>query len=323
MVRELVAPLTVALIAEEAAGAHALRLLIAREARVAAVFSDAGGPGLGASVGDLAAERRIPVRPAATVRDPALAAELEALGIDLLLNVHSLHVVAPAVLDAPRLGAYNLHPGPLPERAGLNAPGWAIYEGAETHGVTLHRMTATVDEGAIAFIERFPLGDTETALELMTKCVRLGLPQLERLLALAAAGAPIPADPQDLSRRRWFGAGPPQNGRLEWDRPAGRIADFVRSCDYGPFPSPWPFPRCHGPSGELAIVAADATGELTDAEPGTVSAADGDGVLVAAADCWVRVDRIEVDGQRASAAATLGPGQRLGGACPSVGGVSG
>ena len=118
--------LAVALAAEEAAGVGALRLLAERGYRIVAVLTGSAAEGRGASVAGLAAELGVPVRPAEQVRDPALAAWLRGQGTDLLLNVHSLHVVDPDVLEAPALGAFNLHPGPLPDRAGLNVPSWAL-----------------------------------------------------------------------------------------------------------------------------------------------------------------------------------------------------
>jgi UDP-4-amino-4-deoxy-L-arabinose formyltransferase/UDP-glucuronic acid dehydrogenase (UDP-4-keto-hexauronic acid decarboxylating) len=312
VVRDLTAVhLTIGLVAEEAAGAQALKSVAARGHRVAAVFSDSAAGAPGASVADVAVDLGIPVRPALEVREPALAGELRAAGVDLLLNVHSLHIVDAAVVTAPPLGAFNLHPGPLPERAGLNAPGWALYEGANSHGVTLHRMTPGVDEGPIAFIERFPVADSDTALKVMTRCIRLGLPLIERLLELAERGEPIPEHPQDLSRRHWFGAGPPERGTMDFDRPARKVADFVRACDYRPFPSPWPFPRCAVDGEDLVISSVEALEEAADTQPGTVADGEAGAVLVAAADTWVRVDWVEVAGERTQAAEALRPGQRL------------
>ena len=267
---------------------------------------------MGATVAAVAGSLRIPVRPAAEVLDPALARELRATGVDLLLNIHSLHIVDAEVLAAPSLGAYNLHPGPLPERAGLNAPSWALYEGDVSHGVTLHRMTPGVDEGPIAFAERFQVGPRDTALKVMTQCVRRGLPLVERLLDVAERGEPIPSQPQEVARRRWFGAGPPEGGRLDWDRPAAEVADYVRACDYGPFPSPWGFPRSRSrPGGGSDRRRRGPRRTRRALRPGTVAADDVGGRLVAAADTWVRVDRVEVAGERIPAAEVLRPGERL------------
>jgi len=61
--------------------------------------------------------------------------------------------VPEAVLGVPARGAWNLHPGPLPRYAGLNAPSWAIYRGEQRHGVTVHRMDRGIDTGDIAYQE--------------------------------------------------------------------------------------------------------------------------------------------------------------------------
>ena len=71
----------------------------------------------------------MPILPSTSVRDPEFAEWMRSEEIDLLLNVHSLYVIHADLVAAPRTGSFNLHPGPLPEYAGLNAPSWAIYHG--------------------------------------------------------------------------------------------------------------------------------------------------------------------------------------------------
>lgn len=89
-------------------------------------------------------------------------AELEPLGIDLLLNVHSLYIVPEAVLRIPRYGAHNLHPGPLPQYAGLSTPSWAIYYGEAFHGVTLLAWSAASTPGRSRFRTTIPLLPDDT-----------------------------------------------------------------------------------------------------------------------------------------------------------------
>ena len=82
------------------------------------------------------------------------AFDINALGSAVAAGVAGVRVVAflssvivPAeilgMLDGP---AYNFHPGP-PEYPGSYVAGFAIYDGAETFGVTLHEMSAQVDAG--------------------------------------------------------------------------------------------------------------------------------------------------------------------------------
>jgi methionyl-tRNA formyltransferase len=304
--------LAVALAAEDAAGVQALRMLGRRDGvRLVAVFTGVASGASGATVAAAAAGMDVPVRDAGVVGDPGTGDWLGELGTDLLLNVHSLHLVAGQVLEAPRLGAFNLHPGPLPELAGLNSPSWAIYNGAAEHAVTLHRMAAGVDEGAIAFEDRFELGPHDTGLTVLTQCVRRGLPLLERLLDCAASGEPIPAHEQDLARRQSFGHGPPEGGSLGWDRPAQAVVAFVRACDYGPFPSPWGRPRCAAGERRIGIAAAEVEAGEAGAPPGTVTSVEGGDAVVAAADGPVRVRRVEIGGDAMPAAEALSAGDRL------------
>jgi methionyl-tRNA formyltransferase len=304
--------LAVALAAEDAAGVQALRLLGKRDVRLVAVFTGPAAVEAGTTPAAAAAGLDAPVRPALDVTDPATGDWLREQGADLLLNVHSLHIVADEVLAGPRLGAFNLHPGPLPELAGLNSPSWALYNGAERHGVTLHRMTPGVDEGTIAFEDRFDVGPDDTGLTLLTQCVRRGLGLLEQLLDLAERGEPIPAHEQDLSRRRSFGHGPPEDGSLSWDRPARAVIDFVRACDFGPFPSPWGRPRSVAGGREVGIAAAAIEpGEAGATAPGTVIAVEEGDAIVAAADALVRVKRIEVEGAAVVPADVVEAGARL------------
>lgn len=302
----------VALVAEEAAGVEALRAMARTPHQIVAVLTRLGGVGP-LPVARAARGLSIPLWPAEDVRDPALGTKLSDSGIDLLLNVHSLYLATEAVLRAPRVGCFNLHPGPLPEYAGLNTVSWAILQGEREYGVTVHRMEPRVDSGAIAYQERFEVDCAgETALSLMHKCVRAGVPLLVRLLEQAAVDpAAIPAVAQDLSRRRYYGRGVPHHGRLDWRRSAGEICNFIRASDYGPFPSPWGRPSATVGAREVHVLSASSTAEQAGVAPGTVGPTTASGILVAAGDEWVVVRRVMADGVAHDASDILKPGDHF------------
>jgi methionyl-tRNA formyltransferase len=210
------------------------------------------------------------------------------MGVDLLLNVHSLYIVPEAVLRVPLHGAYNLHPGPLPEYAGLNAPSWAIYNGEQRHGVTLHRMEPGIDTGPVAFQERFPILPDDTGFTLSLRCADRGVALIERLLQ-TDPGAPALTS-QDRGRRRYFGRAVPQAGRIDWSSAAQRIHDFVRACNYHPFASPWGSPVAQVGERVLHVQKTALTGVACDAAPGTLRS-DASRLLVAAADEWIELRR--------------------------------
>jgi UDP-4-amino-4-deoxy-L-arabinose formyltransferase/UDP-glucuronic acid dehydrogenase (UDP-4-keto-hexauronic acid decarboxylating) len=306
--------LTIVLAAGESAGIRALRAVAASGHELLGVFAAAPLEGLrGADVASVAAALGLPVWPAERVRDPSLADDLRRASVDLLLNVYSLYVIHADVLAALRIGGFNLHPGPLPEYAGLNVVNWALYHGEPTHGVTLHWLEPRIDTGAIAAERRFPVGGDDTGFSLSARCVREGLLLVEDLLATAGRDPDaIPRVPQDLARRRYFRPGPPREGRIAWDEPGQRVVGLVRACDYGRFPSPWGSAWTRGPDEELRVTGACLTAESTaGVPPGTVGEPSSDGVPVAAADRWVLVRSVAGDAGPRDPAQALPAGARL------------
>lgn len=307
--------MNIVLVAQESAGVQTLRLVEKSQHRLTAVLTGTEhgeGAERGVTVATVAREFGVPVFPARTVRDWMFSTELRRQRVDVLLNVHSLYLINAEVLAAPRIGSFNLHPGALPEYAGLNVPSWAIYHGETSHGVTLHWMAPRVDAGPIAFSASFPLTPADTGLSVSAKCVEHGMPLLSQLLTvLAHDSSRIPVVEQDLARRRYFGKEVPHRGWVPWSLPARQVVDFVRACDYGPWSSPWGLPRTLASGTEIGILRASRTGEEAVVPPGTVGVPEGDGIRVAAADEWVVIRRLRIGGKGAAPAAVLNAGDAL------------
>ena len=303
----------VLLVGEESAGIQVLRALARGPHRIVAALTAEPTRGGGATVAGVARTLAVPTLPSEAVADAEFADFVTSEQVDLLLNVHSLFVIHPRVLRAPRIGSFNLHPGPLPEYAGLNAPSWAIYLGEPRHAVTVHWMHPEIDSGPIAYSASFDLSDDDTGLSVSARCVGHGVPLVERLLAAADAGADrIPVLPQDLTRRRYFRRGEvPDGGKLAWNQPARRVVDFVRACDYLPFSSPWGHPLARLGADDAEVLKASHTGEPSSVLPGTVREAEDGAAGVAAADEWVLVHRVRYAGRSRPAGEILVPGLSL------------
>jgi len=306
--------MNVLLIGEEAAAARILRALSEAGDRVVAVMASPDQPERpGTSLWDVANKMGYATWPADLVTDPQFAGQVSDAGVDVILNVHSLFRIARQVLEAPRVGGFNLHPGPLPRYAGLNSVCWAIYRGERQHGVTLHWLDPAIDAGPIAYQELFTIDAEETGLTLMAKCVHIEVQLAMRLLETARrAPSDIPSIAQDPSKREYFGRRVPENGNVSWSRPARQIVDFVRAADFFPFHSPWGPPRARLRGSIIGITKAALTGARTDAPSGTVSRVSSRGAEVACGDEWILVRQVFQDGRHRAASLVLEPGDMLG-----------
>ena len=304
----------IVLAAEEPAGVQMLRSLARTNHQVVAVLAAPPKPQAATvSVARVAWDLGFQTWPAQSVKDPELANRLRSARVDILLNVHSLYIIRDEVLSAPRLGAFNLHPGPLPRYAGLNAVSWALYRGEKTHGVTIHKMDAGIDTGPIVYQSFFPIEASAAALSLSFKCVREGARLMLRLLEVASKEPDrIPLVPQDLRQREYFGNKVPNNGWLSWSSPSRGVINFVRACDYFPFRSPWGHPRTRLGEREVAVAKVEPTGQCCDALPGTVGRSLHSGVQVACSDEWVLVKQVQIENQYVNSVDVLKPGDRFG-----------
>ncbi len=305
--------MNILLVGEEAAGIQTLKTLLTTPHRLVAVLASETKAALGSgNLWTIAQKMGCTTWPAKLVKDPAFADRMQAEEVDLMLNVHSLFVINKEVVAAPRLGAFNMHPGPLPRYAGLNAPSWALSRGETTHGVTIHWMLAGIDTGPIAYQAIFEVTEDDTGLTVSTKCVKAGLPLLYQLLDTAASRpGDIPQIQQDLSKREYFGRDVPNQGYIQWDRPAREVRNFIRACDYAPFHSPWGTPKTMLEETGLGVAKASLTGRRCQVPPGTIGEIGSNGAEIACGDEWLLATSLRVDDKYVSPADRLRPGMRL------------
>ncbi|MCU1239288.1 MAG: luciferase-like monooxygenase family [Candidatus Acidoferrum typicum] len=288
--------MNILLVGEESVGIRTLRLLAGSRHKVVGVLASQkprfGGP---ATLWKTARELGYRTWAPENVRQPAFARQVREDEVDLLLNIHSLYLIHTDVLRAPKIGSFNLHPGPLPRFAGLNPVCWALYFGEKTHGVTLHRMTAEIDAGPIVYQSVFPITETDTGLSVSLRCMQEGLLMVPRLLAeLTGNPVTLPEIPQDLTQRRRLGREVPHRGRIIWSLPARQVVNFVRACNFCPFLSPWGYPQTRKGKCDLGIATATLTGCSARSRPGTVGGLDDAGVRIACSDEWISVGKVSV-----------------------------
>jgi len=304
--------LNILLVAEESAGIRLLRALLRTEHRIVAVMTSTTGPSKTSSMASVATRAGLDIWPPSRVRDPALARELRAAGVDLILNAHSLYLIHEEVLRAPSIAAFNLHPGPLPRYSGLNCPSWAIYRAERTYGVTVHRMSPRIDAGPIAYQTTFDIDEAATGFTLTAKCVSVGVPLMRQLVEVAARDpAAIPAIEQDVGQRKYFGREVPRNGALIWSESASQIARFVRAFDYYPFASPWGHPQALYEGQHIGVVKAVQTRAKTGTPPGTLRRGPSGIMEVAAADEWLALHLVHAGGRHIRPDQLLRDGTRL------------
>jgi folate-dependent phosphoribosylglycinamide formyltransferase PurN len=103
-------------------------------------------------------------------------ADLRECQPDIILGLGT-RILSPDVLNTSKIGALNAHSSLLPEYRGSTAEFWQLVFNEPVTGVTIHWMTAQVDEGAIFAHRSWPIpeGADHYRLRTMSLFYRLDL----------------------------------------------------------------------------------------------------------------------------------------------------
>lgn len=186
------------------------------------------------SVARLAGERGVETATPTDPSAPPWLARVAALAPEYLFCFYYRQMIDPRLIACARWAALNLHGSLLPKYRGRAPINWAILNGETETGATLHHMVAKPDAGPIVAQERVPIGIDDTALDVSLAVADAAARLIGRELPRLAAGAPIGRE-MDLSQGSYFGARRPEDGRIDWARPAASVHNLIRAVA-PPFP---------------------------------------------------------------------------------------
>jgi len=99
---------------------------------------------------------------------------LRELELDFIFSFQYDKIISREVINIPRCGAINLHYSPLPKYRGVSPIAWALINGEEEYGVTLHYIDPGIDTGDIISQKTFEITSIKSARELYDKCENVG-----------------------------------------------------------------------------------------------------------------------------------------------------
>jgi methionyl-tRNA formyltransferase len=201
------------------------------------------------------------------------AAQAAAQQYDLFILASYGKILPQALLDAPKLGALNVHPSLLPKYRGATPIQTALLNGDTETGVTIMLMDAGMDTGDIVLQERTPIDSAERYGELHDRLARFGAQALVHAIDLARSGY-IPRHPQ---KGKPIVTRPVRKDDLaiDWRWNAGRIVDTVRA--YSPAPAARAVIR-----GEQVKILRAQRSAITplNVEAGAIAGSHGDALVI-------------------------------------------
>jgi methionyl-tRNA formyltransferase len=254
--------------------------LIGHGHNVAAVYTQPPRPkGRGLApeaspVARLAMAQGLELRAPERLKDAETQGSFAALDADAAVVVAYGLLLPKPVLDAPKLGCFNLHASLLPRWRGAAPIQRAIMAGDAESGVMAMRMEEGLDTGPVLMAERVAIG-RKTYGELHDELAHLGADVMARTLAALERGS-ASQRPQASNGVTYARKITKDETRIAWMKPAREIDCLIRGLS--PQPGAW----CEARGERLKILYAvpvEGSGEPGEILDGQLTVACAEGAL--------------------------------------------
>jgi len=263
-------------------------------------------------VKELAIKSNLPVLQPERARNEDFVVELRQLKPDLIVVAAFGQILPQSILDLPRFGCINVHTSLLPKYRGAAPIQWAILNDEYETGVTIMKMDAGMDTGAILTQEKTLIHEGDDGQSLHDRLATIGAELLVRMIPDYVAGK-IAARSQPAEGVSYAPKIKKQDGEIDWTKPARVVWNRVRGL------VPWPGAYTHVSAEPkpylLKIWEAEAVREI--GSPGQLLRADKSGIVVGCGQESLRIRQLQLEGgkrvnaQQFLSGHPLGPGQVL------------
>lgn len=201
------------------------------------------------SLKEVATAHGIPVHEGMKVNSDDSLQLLASLQLDIVLSCFWSEIFKAPVLGIPRLGIYNFHTAYLPKNRGSRPIPWALIEGDDQCGMTVHRMLTGIDNGPMVAQKAVSITHSDTAKTLYEKVQQAGA-ELATLCISAFADETFTLTKQDEASATYHPRGEPFGGQLHAFWNEDQKDRFRRAFTFPPFRSYRDAPpACIGNSG--------------------------------------------------------------------------
>ncbi|WEJ83744.1 bifunctional UDP-4-amino-4-deoxy-L-arabinose formyltransferase/UDP-glucuronic acid oxidase ArnA [Kluyvera intermedia] len=216
------------------------------------------------SVARLAAEQGITVYAPEDVNHPLWVDRIQAMAPEVIFSFYYRNLIGNDILGLAPKGAFNLHGSLLPKYRGRAPLNWVLVNGEKETGVTLHHMVQRADAGDIVAQQAVTITDSDVALSLHRKLCSASQMLLGDVLPKIRSGQ-TQERAQDETQATYVGRRTPEDGRLDWEKPAQVLHNLVRAVS-----DPWPGAFGFVGTCQFIVWSSRVRSDLPAAKPGTV-----------------------------------------------------
>ena len=246
-------------------------------------------------VKEVAIAHNIPVYQPENFREEETVQQLRELKPDVVAVVAYGRILPQKVLDIPAKGCINIHASLLPAYRGSAPYQWAVLDGLTETGVTAMYLCREMDAGDMIDTARTPIGENETAGELLDRLAVLGADLLDKTL-IAIENGTVQSVPQDHSKATYAPMLDKGMCPIDFTKTAQQVHNHVRGMN------PWPVATMELAGKRFKVYETAVIQENSNAIPGMVLGLTKTGLRIACGEGVIEIRTLQAEGGKRMAA---------------------
>ncbi len=223
---------------------------------------------------------------------------------DLIITAAFGQILPSAVLEAPKLGAINVHASLLPAYRGGAPIHQAVIDGQSETGVTIMYMVDRLDAGDIISQTVVPIESTDDTGTMFDKLSMAGMELLKETLPSIIDGTNS-REQQDEEKVTYARNISREQERIDWSKSADSISNQVRGLH------PWPVAFTTYNEQNMKIWKAAATESTKSGKPGEVLELGDDALIVQTGEGVLAITELQPAGKKRMSAADYLKGPKI------------
>ena len=244
-------------------------------------------------VKEAAIANNIPVFQPENFRSDEDVEALRQLRPDVVAVVAYGRILPQRVLDIPTKGCVNIHASLLPQYRGSAPYQWAVLDGLTETGVTAQHMALKMDAGDVIDVAKTPIGENETAGELLDKLAVLGADLLSRVLT-KFENDDVAGVPQNEAEVSFAPMLDKAMCPINWNKTARQVHNHVRGLH------PWPVATMELKGQKFKVHATRIV--EGKGNPGEILGLNKTGLVIACGEGAVEIQQLQAEGGKRMAA---------------------
>ena len=245
-------------------------------------------------VKEVAIANNIPVFQPENFKSQETIEQFRALKPDICAMVAYGRMLPQSILDTPTCGCVNIHASLLPQYRGSAPYQCAVLDGLKETGVTAQHMVLEMDAGDIIDVEKTPIGENDTAGEVLDRLAELGANLLSRVLSRAKCGDKCCGQPQCSENVTFAPMLDKSMCPIDWTKTACQVHNHVRGLH------PWPVATMELQGKKFKVHATRVV--EGSGKPGEILGLTKTGLKIACGEGAVEVIQLQAEGGKRMAA---------------------